>query len=172
MNAESVFAGMVWADYVILGIVALSALIGLIRGLIREALSLGAWVAALLVAWLYHRQVADALVPWISTPSIRIAVAFVVLILVVLVLGALVGFLLSKLVEKTGLTGTDRLLGLVFGLVRGALLAAVLVYLAALTPLAEDPWWRQSMLIGRFQVLAEQVLAMIPPDIVERFKQF
>jgi membrane protein required for colicin V production len=161
---------MIWVDFVIIGILALSAVIGLARGLIREVLSLAIWVVAVFAAWTFHRPLADQLTPWLSTPSVRIGVAFIVLVLVVLILGAILGQLLTTLVDKTGLTGTDRLLGVVFGAARGALLVALLVYLAALTPIPEDPWWAQSRLIGHFQTLADRLLAMIPPELAAKLK--
>ena len=83
---------------------------------------------------------------------------------------AIIGYLLSALVERTGLTGTDRLLGAVFGAGRGVILVAMLVFLAALTPLQQDPWWKQSALVGRFQVLAEQLLGQIPSETVNKLK--
>lgn len=161
---------MVWVDYVIIGILALSALIGLARGLIREVLSLIIWIVAVLVAWQFHGPLAEQLTPWLSTPSVRVGVAFVVLVFVVLILGAILGQLLTTLIDKTGLTGTDRLLGVVFGAARGALLVAVLVYLAALTPMPQDPWWSESRLIGHFQTLADRLLGMIPPELAAKLK--
>jgi membrane protein required for colicin V production len=161
---------MTWVDYVIIGIIALSALIGLARGLIREVVSLGVWVAAIYVAWTHYHEVSDQLTPWISTPSVRIAAGFLIIAVLVLIVGALVGFLLSTLVEKTGLTGTDRLLGAIFGAGRGVVVVAMLVFLGALTPMKEDPWWKQSALVGRFQALAQRILGQIPPQALDKVK--
>jgi len=161
---------MMWLDYLILGIIALSALIGLVRGLVREVLSLAIWIGAILVAWVLYEPLAERLTPWISTPSVRLGAAFLILVFGVLILGAIVGHLITLLVEKTGLTGTDRLLGVVFGAARGAVLVAMLVFLAGLTPLPDDPWWKESALVGRFQVLAERVLGELPPEVTERLK--
>lgn len=161
---------MIWVDYVIIAVIALSAVIGLARGLIREVLSLVIWVAAGAVAWVFHRPLADQLTPWLSTPSVRVGVAFVILVFVVLILGAIFGQLLTTLIDKTGLTGTDRLLGILFGAARGAVLVALIVYLAALTPMLEDPWWRESQLIGHFQTLADRLLDLIPPEIQAKIK--
>ncbi|MGA7981993.1 MAG: CvpA family protein [Chromatiaceae bacterium] len=161
---------MTWVDYVIIGIIALSALIGLARGLIREVVSLVVWVAAIYIAWTHYRSVADQLAQWISTPAVRMAAGFLILAFTVLIAGALLGYLLSTLVEKTGLTGTDRLLGAVFGAGRGVVLVAMLVFLGALTPLQQDSWWKQSALVGRFQVLAERILGRIPADTVDKLK--
>ncbi len=161
---------MIWVDFAIIGIIALSAIIGLARGFIREVLSLAIWVVAVFAAWTFHRPLAEQLTPWLSTPSVRIGVAFIILVLVVLILGAILGQILTTLIEKTGLTGTDRLLGVVFGAARGALLVAVLVYLAALTPMPDDPWWKESQLIGHFQTLADRMLALIPPEVEAKLK--
>jgi membrane protein required for colicin V production len=161
---------MIWVDYVIIATVALSAVIGLARGLIREVLSLVIWVAAAGVAWIFHRPLADQLTPWLSTPTVRIGVAFVILVFVVLILGAIFGQILTTLIDRTGLTGTDRLLGVLFGAARGAVLVAVLVYLAALTPMPEDPWWKESQLIGHFQTLADRLLLLIPPEVLAKLK--
>lgn len=162
---------MIWVDYVIIGLIALSALIGFSRGLVREVLSLVMWLGAGFIAWTFHKALAVELTPWISTPSVRLGAAFLMLVFAVLILGAILGHLLGVLVEKTGLTGTDRMLGVVFGTARGALLVAMVVFLAAFTPLPEDPWWQESRLIGRFQVLAEQILEQVPADLIERLKE-
>jgi membrane protein required for colicin V production len=161
---------MVWVDFVIVGIIALSALIGFTRGLVREVLSFAIWLGAVFVAWIFYEELSAYLTDWIANPSIRLGAAFLILVFVVLILGAIFGHLLSILVEKTGLTGTDRLLGVVFGGARGAILVAMLVFLGALTPLPEDDWWKNSILIGRFQVLAERILEEIPPEAMDRLK--
>jgi len=161
---------MIWVDYVIIAIIALSALIGLARGLVREVISLVVWVAALAAAWLFYEPVALELTPWISTPSLRIGVAVLIIVFGVLIAGAILGYLLATLVDKTGLSGTDRLLGVVFGAARGAVLVALVVFLAALTPITEDPWWDQSQLLDQFKILADWMLEQVPPDVTERIK--
>ena len=161
---------MIWVDYVIIGIIALSAIIGLARGLIREVIALAVWIVAALAAWMFYVPVAEQLTPWIETPSVRMAAAVLILVFGVLIVGAIVAYVLSVLVDKTGLTGTDRLLGMVFGAGRGAVLVALLVFLATLTPVAEDPWWSQSRLLPKFQLLADLMLDMIPPDVTDKIR--
>lgn len=153
---------MVWADFAIIGIVALSALVGLLRGLLREVFSFVVWLGALLIAWAFYKQLAPELTQWIATPSFRLGAAFLILVVAVLIPGAIFGYLLSILVDKTGLTGTDRVFGVTFGIARGAILVAMLAFLGALTPLPESDWWQSSSLIGRFQVLAEHILDQVP----------
>ncbi len=161
---------MLWVDLAIIGIILLSALVGFTRGLLREVLSFAIWLGAVFVAWMFHKELAAELTRWIANPAVRLGAAFLILVFGILILGALFGHLLSMLVEKTGLTGTDRVLGVVFGAARGAVLVAMLVFLGALTPLPEDHWWQGSFLIGRFQSLAELILDQIPPEAMDKLK--
>jgi len=160
---------MIWVDYVIIGIIGLSAVISLVRGFMREALSLAAWVLAFWVSWNFFRELALRL-EWFSVPSVRLGIAFSILFVTTLIIGGLVNFLVGQLVDKTGLTGTDRMIGMLFGAARGILLVAVLVLLAGLTPLPDDPWWQQSQLIGYFQELATWLKTLLPADIGEKFQ--
>ncbi|UHD15785.1 CvpA family protein [Thiocapsa bogorovii] len=161
---------MNWVDYAILGVILLSALVGIGRGLIREVVSLGVWIAAILIAWLFHREVAELLVPYLSQPSVRLAAAFVGLILVTLVLGAIVGAVLSALVETTGLGTVDRVLGLFFGAARGVVIVAMAVFLASFTPMPEDSWWQESRLVGQFQSVAGWLVSLVPEEVQTRVK--
>jgi membrane protein required for colicin V production len=160
---------MTWVDYLILGIIALSALISLVRGFVREAFSLAAWVAAFWIGWAFFRDFATRLEPWIGVPSIRLGAAFLILMVATLVVGALVSYLVCKLVDSTGISGTDRLIGMLFGAARGALLVGILVLLAGLTAFPADPWWRASQLIPHFQDLALWLRDWLPADVAARF---
>ncbi len=162
---------MNWVDYAIIATILLSALVGVARGLIREVFSLGTWILALGVGWLFHDEVAGLLTTQLSQPVVRSAVAFIGLVLLMLVLGAILATILTTFVDKVGLTGTDRALGLAFGGARGAVLVAMAVFLAALTPVQTDPFWQESHLIGDFQTLGQWVLGMVPPEIQSKLKQ-
>jgi membrane protein required for colicin V production len=83
----------------------------------------------------------------------------------ILILGALVNYLFSQLVERTGLSGTDRLLGLVFGVVRGLLLIGILVLLGNISEVSKAPWWTSSQLIPQFQPLAHWLQGFVPDQI-------
>jgi membrane protein required for colicin V production len=161
---------MNWVDYAILGVILLSALVGIGRGLIREVVSLGVWVAAILIAWLFHREVAELLVPYLSQPSVRLAAAFVGLILGTLMLGAVLGAVLSALIETTGLGAVDRVLGLFFGAARGVVIVAMAVFLASFTPMPEDSWWQESRLVGQFQSVAGWLIGLVPEEVQARVK--
>lgn len=158
---------MEYADYVIVGIIAVSILVGVLRGFIKEVFSLAVWIAAFLVAFQYSGVLALQLESHIELPSARTALAFTGLFLAVLLVGGLLTFLVGKLVEKTGLSGSDRLLGGVFGGVRGLILVLVLMLVAGLTPVPQDPWWQQSRTIQSLMPLAQWSSGFLPDYILE-----
>lgn len=158
---------MVWIDVVILALIVLSAVLSLFRGFVKEALALASWLVALWVAMTFYENFALILAEWISVPSAQKVTAFVLLFIGVLLLGALVNYLAGKLVAKTGLTGTDRMLGIVFGAARGAVIVALLVLFAGLTPMPQDAWWQGSQLIGYFEEFAMWIREYLPTDMAE-----
>ena len=153
---------MIWVDFTIIGLILISSVIGLLRGLIKEAFSLVIWVVAIWVGLTFSRELSSFLEGMISYPSARIAAAFAVLFFITLILGALISYLLSELVKKTGLTGSDRFAGMIFGIARGLVVVAIIIMLAGLTPLPEDSWWKESVLIPPFQALAVWLREHIP----------
>lgn len=142
---------MNWADWTILAIVAISTLIGLSRGFVRETLSLLTWVAAFVIAMMFRDELAPLLSRLVDTPSLQAIAAFAILFIATLLAGAGLNMTLSAFVEATGLSGTDRVLGMVFGLLRGCIVVLALLILApALVPVEEDSWWQESVLIPHF----------------------
>jgi len=161
---------MVWVDYAIIIILTLSALISVLRGFVKEALSLAAWVLAFWVAFTFHLNLATVLTEYIETPSLRLISAFALLFVVTLIIAAVVNNLASQLVKKTGLTGTDRMLGVIFGIARGVIIVAILVLMAGLTQLPADPWWQESLFIKHFQEMAMWLKTFLPEDIAANFR--
>lgn len=158
---------MIWVDYLVVGIILISAGISIVRGFIKEVLSLISWIVSFWVALVFHPHLATLLTDYISAPSIRMFSAFFVLFVVTLVLGALINSLISQLVEKTGLTGTDRSLGVVFGLLRGIVIVTLLTLIAGMTPMPSDSWWQNSLLLEQFEKLAVWARSFLPVDIAE-----
>ncbi len=120
------------------------------------------WGVATWVGLHFSRSLSELIESLIRSPSARIIVAFIILFLITLVLGALVSYLLGELVKKTGLTGSDRFAGMIFGITRGLIVVSLVVMLAGLTPLPEDTWWKESVLIPPFQSLAVWLRDFIP----------
>jgi membrane protein required for colicin V production len=156
-----------WPDYALIAIITLSILIGVWRGFVKEAFSLAVWVAAFVIAFQFSGAVAGLMENSISLPSARTALAFGGLFVVTLLVGGLLTFLVGKMVEKTGLSGTDRLLGGVFGIGRGLILVLMLIIVAGLTPIPRDPWWQESETIQALVPLAEWMAELLPDSIRE-----
>jgi len=136
------------ADWAILTVIGLSMLLSLLRGFVREALSLVGWVLGFLVAMVFSDRLAYLLAGSIENPTGRYIVAFALLFVLTLVAVALLARLLRSFVEFAGLGGVDRVLGMAFGFARGVflLLAAVAVARPAFQ-LEQFAWWRDSQLL-------------------------
>ena len=156
-----------WPDYVIFAILGLSVIIGLFRGFIREALGLVIWAGAFWVAFTFTDLLTPLLENGIELPSARTAIAFAMLFLAALIIGGLLSWLIGQMVEKTGLSGTDRMLGGVFGIVRGLALVILLLLLAGFTPIPKDPWFQQSPMIRKTLPLAEWAIGFLPASLAE-----
>jgi len=156
---------MNWTDYTIIAVLGLSVLMGLWRGFVVEVLALAVWACAFWVAWLLGPTLAERLSDSISTPSARVLLAYALCFIAVLVAGAIVTFIMRKLVEGSGLSGSDRLLGMVFGLARGLALVVLVVFLLGFTPFSQDPWWRASRLLPGFENGARWLGSRLPADL-------
>jgi membrane protein required for colicin V production len=153
---------MIWADWFLLAALVVSILIGVIRGFTREILGLVSWIVAIVAALLLAPSAVGWLEHHVSTPSLRVASAYALVFFVALVLGAIVTSVVSMLVRKSALSGFDRMVGGGFGLIRGVLVAVVVVWLVGLTPARQDPWWQESMFIPRIEWLAEGFRSLMP----------
>ncbi|MDT1461834.1 colicin V production protein [Escherichia coli] len=144
---------MVWIDYAIIAVIAFSSLVSLIRGFVREALSLVTWGCAFFVASHYYTYLSV----WFTgfeDELVRNGIAIAVLFIATLIVGAIVNFVIGQLVEKTGLSGTDRVLGVCFGALRGVLIvAAILFFLDSFTGVSESEDWSKSQLIPQFSFI-------------------
>ncbi len=142
-------------DYIIIGIIVFSALVSLWRGFIREVMSLIGWVTAFFVASYfypylsgYFKQVNSIYLQ--ESELIRNGVAAVLLFIVTLIIMSVINALLGKLVDQTGLSGTDRVLGMVFGALRGILIVAAILFFFDFTQASDSQWWKESQLIPHF----------------------
>ncbi|MGH8278290.1 MAG: CvpA family protein [Gammaproteobacteria bacterium] len=157
---------MTWVDYIIILIIVVSALISLLRGFLREIVSLITWVVGFWVALRFAHQLGAAF-SVIRNPSVRLMVAFVVLFVLILIVGALINVILGKVVKKIGAASSDRVLGLLFGLLRGVVVVAVLVILARFTSFPEQPAWRQARLVPYAQGVTGWMRRVLPERVSE-----
>ena len=158
---------MGWPDYAILAVIVISVLVGALRGFIKEVFSLLVWAAAFFVAYQFGGDVAGLMEDAIELPSARTAMGFTGLFVAVLLVGGLLNYLLGRLVAGTGLSGTDRLLGGLFGAARGLALIVATLLVAGLTPIPADPWWKESPTIARMMPLVDWAASFLPDSVAE-----
>lgn len=151
---------MAAVDIVFLALIAISSLAGFVRGFVKEALSLAAWVAAVIVAGLFSSELGDMMSGLIANPSLRRLAAFALLFVLTVFIGSLIGNLISGLTSAAGLRGTDRLLGGLFGVLRGIVILVLVVLLTRPFEFSR-PWYQDSLLVPYVVAVSEQVQALI-----------
>ncbi|HJP98465.1 MAG TPA: CvpA family protein, partial [Rhodanobacteraceae bacterium] len=156
------------ADILILAVLALSMLFGLLRGFVSTVLSLLCWIAAFWIAWAFGAEVAEFYGGFLAEPAARLIAGYLTCFIGVLIVGALIGWLVRKLMDRGGLRGADRFLGLLLGLARGLLLVTCAVLILGFTALPREAnWWRQSLLLPSFENGAVWFAARLPPGVTQ-----
>ncbi|WP_339868140.1 CvpA family protein [Pseudohongiella nitratireducens] len=133
-----------FVDIAILAVIALSSLFGIARGLVKEVLSLLVWIAAIVIAYQYSDSLSPMLGSVTSNATAQYALAFAIIVIAVLIGGSLVNAFMSRLVSFAGLQASDRILGAAFGMARGVVICAIVVYFAA-SVYSQEPWWQESL---------------------------
>ena len=155
-------------DYLVIVAIVASAIVGAMRGFLREAVAVAAWVIALFLAWHFSDLIAPHLGGLMSDSEVRPWAARVIIVLLVLLLGAGVAAALAHFVRLSIFSGMDRLLGFAFGLLRGLVLLGVFVILGQLLRLQEEQWWRHSMLIPYGESMANGLRMLVGEERVRR----
>ena len=173
-----------WVDYIVLGIFFISVMAGLMRGLVKEVISILTWLAAFVVSSLFATRVASSFTgseqvqSAISSASssiginpsqpisvLAIGTSFVGLFVVTLIVGSIINYFVSHAVEGQGISFANRLLGAIFGLGRGFLVNLVMMFLIQLTPFEQQPWWAQSQFVQAFKPTVQWFSNIVQPGI-------
>lgn len=157
-------------DYAVLTLISASVLLGLWRGVVSEILAVAAWIAAFLVARVVAAELANWLSGQIAEPGMRLAVAYVLVFVGVLLVFAIARMLISLLLKAVGLGLLDRLLGAVFGSLRGILVVLAVVLVAGMTPLPKAAWWRDAMLAPPLETMIIAAKPWLPADAAKRIR--
>ncbi|HEX4986854.1 MAG TPA: CvpA family protein [Burkholderiales bacterium] len=155
-------------DFIVLFIVAVSAAIAAWRGFVREVLALGSWIISFWIARLFAGVVAGWLPAAVSHQGLRYALAFIAIMLVSVLALGLLTTLAVRLVKVAGLTSSDRMLGALFGVLRGVLIAAVLVLMGGMTSEPHEPYWRNALLARPLQQIALLARPWLPDEVARR----
>lgn len=157
-------------DYVVIGIVGLSLIFGLWRGVVGEVLALMAWVFGLFAAVEFGAQVGQSVFTGIADPSLRALVGCVTVFMGVLVAMSLVRMAAKSMIKALGLSVSDRLLGMLFGLVRGGLMTMVLVALGGMTAAPKQSWWKEASLAQPLETAVIVAKQWLPDDLAKRIR--
>lgn len=170
-----------WIDIIIIAVFLLSTLIAFLRGFVREAISLITWVAAIVLAFTLGDHVAMLLpesMDYGSFPfgekdyggDVRSIVAFLLIFVGVLILGGLINFVFGQIMKAQNLKGIDRMLGVIFGLIRASAIVVILIMIAvAFTALQESRAWQDSLLIPPFEYAAKWTVSKLPEEYAYNF---
>lgn len=159
---------MIWVDYCILAVFVLSTLIGILRGFARESLGLATWVLAFFLAWLFGADLAMTLDDKILNPALRLATGYALVFLGTLLTGSIVTYFVGEAIRASGFGPTDRTLGGGLGLVRGVVIVAAFILVARTMGAEKDRWWQDSLLVKRFEWLADGLKTLVPDAWLER----
>jgi membrane protein required for colicin V production len=154
------------ADYVLIAVVVLSAIVGAVRGFLREAIALGTWIVALFVAWHFSDMIEPHLGGLLAAHYVRPWAARVIIVALILLVGAGLGAIVSHYVRLSIFSGMDRFLGFLFGAARGAVLIGVFVILGQLLKLDGEVWWRHSMLLPYGHSVADGLRVVVGADSI------
>ncbi len=157
-----------WLDYVIIGVIGLSVLTGLFRGFIKELIALCVWILAIWLAYHYSSALDPWLMHYVQDKTARTVVAFVGILLATIIVGGLFNALLSFILRRSGLSGTDRILGMCFGFVRGVFIVALIMAVAKMTSIPEKEYTNQSRLYATFEPLVSWLYGYMPELISQR----
>lgn len=157
-------------DYVVVGIVALSLVIGLWRGVVGEVIALVAWIAAFMGALEFGAPTGQAVFAGIADPAIRALAGCVLVFVGILVASSLVRLVVRQMVKALGLSLSDRLLGMVFGMARGVLAVMLLVAAAGMTSAPQQPWWQEAVLSSPLETAVLAVKPLLPDDLAKKIR--
>ncbi|MBT8082086.1 MAG: CvpA family protein [Gammaproteobacteria bacterium] len=152
-------------DIIIAVAILISVVVGIFRGFVREAISVAALLFAIWSALYFGPALGSVTDTWLNSEELQKWFGRVLVFAVVLLLGALLGWALSKIVRWSALSGMDRFLGALFGTGRGVLLVAVGVIGGEFAGFDNDEWWAESRLIPHFEVVAEWIKVMAPEGL-------
>lgn len=157
-------------DYVVLGIVAISLVLGLWRGVVSELIALAAWVMAFMAALEFGAPAGKLIFTGIADPAIRALAGCVLIFVGVLVLMSLVRLAVRSMVKALGLSLSDRLLGMFFGLARGVLLVMLLVAAGGMTSAPQQPWWKEATLAPPLETAVLVAKPWLPDDLAKKIR--
>ncbi len=157
-------------DYVVIGIVVVSLLLGLWRGVVTEVVALAAWGIGIFAGIEYGKAAGQVIYTGLADPTMRTLAGCATVFIGILLAMALIGMAVRSMVKALGLSLSDRLLGAIFGLVRGLLMILVLVALGGMTGAPQQIWWKGAVLAAPLETAVMATKPWLPEDLAKRIR--
>jgi len=151
-----------WIDYAMIAVLAVSTLVSLMRGIVKEVLSLAAWAVAFGVAWYYSNGVAKMFSAYLHVAWLRYVASFLIILLATLLLASMFSRLIGMVIKTSGMGLSDRLWGTVFGFARGIVVVALLTVVISAMPVRDEPWWKESLMLPYFLGATQWLMKRVP----------
>ncbi len=161
--------GINWVDCVVLVVIGLSMATGFVRGLIKESIALSVWITAFWLAFTCSQYVIPWLAPYLHDKTVRSIVAFMLVLFTTLIAGAVLNILIGLVLHRSGLSPIDRLLGMIFGLVRGILIVALIMLVLSITGISDSALRQNARLYATFDPLVTWLHSFVP-EFINRMK--
>ena len=160
---------MNWLDYTILGIILLSTLTGILRGFVKELIALCIWILAIWLGYHYANSFGGLLNGWVEDDRLRYGIGFIVIMVATLIVGGICNTFLGFILKKSGLSTTDRVLGMGFGVVRGVFIVSLVLVVVQMTSLVKQDGMKHSQLAAQFNPIVIKLKSYIP-TLIQRIK--
>ncbi len=165
------FAQIGWVDMLLLAVLAVSVIVGLIRGFVFEVLSLAGWIAAWFAAQWFAPVAAPYVPLGVPGSALNLGAAFAAVFVAALIVWAIAARLIRLLIQATPLSLPDRGLGAVFGALRGVVLLLAVAAVVGLTPAVRSPAWQQSRGAGVLAALLDGLMPLLPPQVASQLRR-
>lgn len=159
-----------WIDIAIIAVIGLSVLTGLFRGFVKELVALCVWILAIWLAFNYSQSLDPWLSKYIKEASARTAVGFIIILFATLLVGGVINAILSFILKRAGLSGTDKTLGMLFGFIRGVFIVALIMLAVRMTSLPYQQYSKESMLYARFDPVVDLLYSHLP-EFIKKMKE-
>ncbi|KTD20437.1 colicin V [Legionella lansingensis] len=160
-----------WIDLLIVAVIALSVVTGLIRGFVKELIALAVWILAIWLAFTYSQNLDPWLQKYIQDKTTRTVTAFIIILIAILIAGGIVNAILSFILKRSGLSGTDRILGMAFGFVRGVFIIALIMVAIQMTSVPYKKYAANSKLYAQFEPVVNWLYSLMP-EFIKQMKVF
>jgi membrane protein required for colicin V production len=153
-------------DGVVFVVVLISAMLAMVRGFVREVLSVASWVLAAAAAFFFYKSLLPFVEPYIANKNVAIIATAAGIFFVALIIASYIAMKISDFVIDSRVGLLDRILGFIFGVARGLLLVVIaFAFLSWILSDRQPAWVADAQSAPMLKSLADKLVAALPEDI-------